>query len=419
MALQFYQPSPISIPESLPVRRELRRDRDDYDHQPLSPAERARYDARTIFYDVWIADDPHRLVAVGPPAMNLAKELLPAKVICNGTSIEGKRVEFRKFCNYSWHLPTVKPARDAHEVTFEFKGFAQDLTVRRPPNIGGAVDLSLVTLQKDNPVHWVVDWCRWHQRLHNVERVFLYDNASANAEELTVALREIGNEMDVVIAQWPFPYGPTTSHANRFGQGGALNHFRECFGASAEWTLFLDVDECLAMADDLVLLDRLREYETMGASTVLFGSWIVPPTPGQPPLEGRSIRSYSYRERRFVRRALKYAFRPPRVRANKNHTAFPRNWLLDRLVGVPALYDRLANLFYWSLARRGFGELAPLTGKVRMERNDEVYFYHFRGLNTNWRYRDQYSDQVQEFTPDEHVVDERLPLLLQRAELSP
>ena len=49
-----------------------------------------------------------------------------------------------------------------------------------------------MTLQRNNPLPWILDWCRWHHRLHGASRVILYDNASDNRDDLVAALAPDG-----------------------------------------------------------------------------------------------------------------------------------------------------------------------------------------------------------------------------------
>lgn len=415
MGLRTYRPTPVLIPESVPVRRNLRRNRDDYDGKPLPESEIALYDSRTVLYDMWVADEPRRLIAIGPPSINLRESLYPVQVLCNGRPLPVRHTEHQQFCVWSIPLPDALRSVDAYEVNLQFQPFATNFSLRLPSTRGEAKKLTLMTLQRNNPIRWIIDWCLWHRRLYGVDQILLYDNDSTYAEQLDHALQAVSAEVDVVLVHWPFPYGPPTSDRNRYGQTGALNHCREFFGPSAGWTIRLDLDEYLVAADGERLVERLQQYDRDGTGAVLFGSWQVPPVANQPPVEDRSVRSYSFRETQFTDRAFKYAFNPASIAVNKNHIAFPENWMLDRFRFAPATYERLASLVYRSLTKRvGSGWLGR---KVVLVPSDEMFFYHFRGLNTNWKHREQIGSQVEQFDPERHVRDERINELLMRAGL--
>ena len=44
------------------------------------------------------------------------------------------------------------------------------------------VALTLATVQKDNELQWLDDWCAWHHRVHGVGRFVIYDNGSADRD---------------------------------------------------------------------------------------------------------------------------------------------------------------------------------------------------------------------------------------------
>jgi len=67
------------------------------------------------------------------------------------------------------------------QLSFHFNLFEKvvEISQNHPPVRGNEENLlTLVTLQKDNPLQWIKDWIRWHNHMHGVGRLILYDNGS-------------------------------------------------------------------------------------------------------------------------------------------------------------------------------------------------------------------------------------------------
>ena len=68
LKLVSYQPNFIRIPEEIDVRRVLRR-------RNANSRNTSLFDLRTIFYDVFVEPTENRILAIGPPWMNLKHHL--------------------------------------------------------------------------------------------------------------------------------------------------------------------------------------------------------------------------------------------------------------------------------------------------------------------------------------------------------
>jgi len=157
------------------------------------------------------------------------------------------------------------------QLSFRFNLFekAVEIVCNHPPTQeNGKSLLTLVTMQKDNPLRLIRDWTRWHKRLHGVGQLILYDNGSKDYgyDELADALYE--EDLQSVLVNWDFPY-TWDGHAwdcqdSRKGlwapwpQMGALNHCYLKFGRCG-WLLNLDIDEYLVSEDGTSLQDYTRQ----------------------------------------------------------------------------------------------------------------------------------------------------------------
>ena len=186
MGILIYQPTPVLIPEDSACRRDFLSRRSTVDNNPLTETDYREYDSRTLFYDVFRCDDDGNVVAIGPPPVNLRNELQKLRITCDGRLIPHCKREYRNLCILELTCDQTTHAGKNLPLRFSFPSFDVDIEVPPPavPSTAEGSHLGLMTLQKNNPLPWILDWCRWHHRLHGVSRLVLYDNASDNRDDL-------------------------------------------------------------------------------------------------------------------------------------------------------------------------------------------------------------------------------------------
>ncbi len=422
MGVLLYQPTPVLIPEDSSCRRDFLSRQSTVDNTLLTEADYREYDSRTIFYDVFRCDDL-KVVAIGPPPVNLRNELEKLRITCGGKIIPHCTREYRRLCVLELTCDQTTHCKKNLPLRFSFPSFDVEIEVPPPPLSSPAEvpRLSLMTLQRNNPLPWILDWCRWHHRLHSVSRLVLYDNASGNLDALRAALARMDDAVDVVLVDWRFPYGPGRGHQNRFCQIGARNHYLLRFGSTDAWCLTLDIDECLVVSGEKTFKQYLHDCEGSGIVEVVFDSFIVPPHQGQPALANRRFNSYWFRNRERRGYNLKFAFKPRHIEYVGPHMAYPKNRVFAKLIGFPRLYDKTF-LFYGSVlkrlsSKRLFRFLFSNRFALRYPSPDELFFYHFRGLNTNWRPKRYFGEIVESFDASRHVSDTLIGALCVRAGL--
>lgn len=424
MGVLIYQPTPVLIPKGSACKRNLLSRESTVDNVPLADVDYREYDSRTIFYDVFRCDDERKVVAIGPPPVNLRNELEQLQITCGGRLLSHRRREYRKLCVIELTCDQTPNSGESLSLRFSFSSFDVDINVPPSPlsSPANATHLALMTLQRDNPLPWILDWCRWHHRLHGVSRLVLYDNASDNRDDLVTALYRLADEVDIVFVDWPFPHGPVRSHKNRFCQLGAQNHYLLRFGSADAWCLNLDIDEYLVVRGKKTFKQHLHDCESNGIVEVLFDSFIVPPYQGQPSMANRRVSSYWFRNRERRGYSLKFALRPQFINYIGPHMAYPTNRALTKLIGLPRLYDKALRFFYGSVRKR----LSPkrmfrlfLLNQfaLRNLNSDDVFFYHLRGLNTDWKPRRESAEEVS-FDASRHASDTLIGELFARAGLN-
>lgn len=109
----------------------------------------------------------------------------------------------------------------------------------------------LVTLSKNNHLHWVRDWAEHHVTTQGANAVLFIDNGSSayGIKEVLTALSSIEGLKRIGVVSAPFRYGPVGSAAgktgakSRFLQPALLNLVRLRFLQDARAVLLIDIDE--------------------------------------------------------------------------------------------------------------------------------------------------------------------------------
>ena len=262
----------------------------------------------------------------------------------------------------------------------------------------------------------------WHHRLHGVSRVVLYDNASDNRENLAAALTRMDEAIDVVLVDWPFPYGLRRSPDDRFCQIGAQNHYLRRFGSADAWCLNLDIDEYLVVSGNKSFNHYLQDCESHNTVAMLFDSFIVPSLQGQPAMMNRRISSYWFRNRERRSIMLKHAFQPRHIEYVATNMAFPKNQVFDMLIAFPRLYHKTLQTLYGRILKRLSATrivrfFFPNQFALGYPSPEEMFLYHFRDLNTNWKPWRAFGEEVG-FDASRHVSDPRIGELCARAGLN-
>lgn len=354
MQLTHYSPTSLKLPTDCQLLREFHDRRTHLPGKPLlTEQDYAHYETHTVFNDVFLHASDGYLGAIGPPLVNLRSALLPLKLRVEGVAkplkhrlIKQDRVTFHRF-TLPRSLHETKSLRFSCEFknSLELKGTATRQCLPR-------VKLQFVTLQKNNPVHWIIDWLRYSRSL-GVERVLLYDNGSDNRDSLATALKASNDLPQVILIDWPFPYGPGHSRYNQFCQASQNNHAHQCF-AAADWVGHFDVDEYLVTEQDQSLSDLLNQASARTA-LLRFDSYWVPNL--DPDLRltaderAATVRDFPYRERQPRGKAHKYIVRQAKLRMANTHNARVR--LGYRRMAVPI--EQGAFLHYKSLTNRWKG----------------------------------------------------------------
>jgi hypothetical protein len=238
-------PHPVSLPSFTSARRQSVR--------PLSARGvgfDAAYDSETLFYDVFWGDargaGVRDVVALGPPLRNLDQLLVNLRV----TSDIGPHALTWRYRSLDRHMQIHIVVPEAAR-TLCFASALGTFNVALAPRLASplAGKRVLMTQSKNNALHWIADWARYHRDVHGVDAILLYDNASTEyaLPDIRACLETVAGVVSVVVP-WPFKYGPQGLDATRFWdsdycQHGMLEHARRCYLTDAKSVINADIDE--------------------------------------------------------------------------------------------------------------------------------------------------------------------------------
>ena len=416
--MYIYQPKSVHLPTESGIRRIIP------NLQKFAEGELKKFDSRTIFFDVFLDTSQRKLLALGPCLLNLKKEILPLEVSVDDQPIKFRLDEVERLVFFeSQELPTN--LNENFSLKFKFKTFVRTLELNINESNAWVREsedahLTISTLQKDNHIEWIEDWVKWHSRLYGVKRLIFYDNGSSNREKLLRRLSHLEDEVKVIFVDWNYPYGLEQYEC---AQPGSLNHARLAFPIRNSYCINLDIDEFLVMLNNQHLveyLDQKLSKPTLGA--VIFSQYLVPNIIHTQSEKIPRFHQFPYRFRHFGKPSrnqawsevmrMKYIYHFDRIGYNGTHrTMSDKNNLFSKRYSVSHrlkfyLKKCLREPFRYFLLQR---VPKPKIDACHASK-DEIFFFHFVGLNTGWRTQRK---------PKKESYDEKLhieePLILQLA----
>lgn len=392
----IYQPHPVYVPGEAGVRRRLRDNtvlpkytRDGTDTR-LGDEDLRQYDQQTLFYDLFFSADKKHLFCIGPPFLDFG---YPLAILCQGRSLSFRMEGGRKDVPLSCVRVDMRGIRETAGLRLDFRFADFEVSTRCSPQVvmsapEGARSVALATLQKDNDPQWLEDWCTWYCREHGVRLIIIYDNDSRNFEAVYARLAKFHGAR-LIFVRWPYPYGPVRgAWMNKYCRLVFLEHSRLFFCANVKWCINLDVDEYLYTSCGVPVDQYLRRPLVRIFPVVFVASYIVSSV-----AQGEDGR-HEGGDQTFTRRCFDFPFRtkvlfmergqfskfiyqPSKVLFNRPARVTP--WHTPPL---PASYFRKT---LWWLNFRLLKWMA--FGRFWRLREPALFFYHFRGLGTDWRTR--------------------------------
>ena len=388
------------------------------------------YDTRTIFYDIFVDRNSNRLVGMGPQLLNLKDEIFPFSIYFEGRKLSYR---FEEVGAISYVISELLPDSlpPTIQIELRFMSFKYTVTINWQHDEqsirkfdGMAITLS--TLQKNNQIQWVVDWIKWHMRLHGANRIVLYDNRSANQDELVAALHCLEPEAQIIFVNWPFEYG---AYPYNFCQNGSLNHCRLRFPVTNGYCINLDVDEYLAKTGKERLVDYLDRKLQFPVGAIMIQQFAVPNVstyeyakkipriinyyyryrnPGFKNLDGNWQQDFK----------LKYIYRFDRIYSNSIHRPIsPKGSIYRNRYPLRIRITHRLKLELWRLRKKLKFRVHLWSPRPNIDRAfvpvSELFFFQFFGINTRWNIQKRWVPvQINE---TEHVYEPRIADLALKA----
>lgn len=252
-----------------------------------------RYDDRTLLYDCVRDPGGSRLIITAPRFLNL---WAPFRA---GLKVGGKPVQ--RLRRRKWlRCEQITFAGGEGPVTVEVGGERYEIAPRQSLAERFAGLDCLLAVNKNNALHWIADWARYHAAEHGARGVVLFDNGSTDygIAELAATLSAVPGIEAAAILSAPFPYGPSDKGrpmevSPRFFQTAMLNIARADALARAGAVLSIDIDEIVVRPDGAPRVFDLARAR-LGGMVTIQGRWIFPdPAAGLPADQG----SHGFRTR--------------------------------------------------------------------------------------------------------------------------
>ncbi|HEX6103335.1 MAG TPA: tetratricopeptide repeat protein, partial [Alphaproteobacteria bacterium] len=343
------------------------------------------FDFTTVFYDCFWNAAGDAIILIGPPLVNLEKDLDLAVIA----------------------YPSMAPC----DLTLRHVFLGCQIVAKPPAGTTGLVmrtgasesfiapQLNLcelfrnrrtaVTLSRNNELAWIRDWAAFNKNYHGCDGILIYDNNtdSYGVNDIYDSLEPIADGMQIAVLSWPFKYGvPDWRLPVSYGmldslycQAGMLEHARHRFLSHASSVLNTDVDELVLTGAGASVFELVERSPT---GLLAFGGVWVENHPVTAPGDAGAAR---HRDFAWVRTG--------------DQVGCENKWAV-----VPA---RVPPAAQWHVHR--------ILGMSASDCPELVEMRHFKAINTNWTV-DQ--NRSRERRTDTAAVDQqslRLDVVLREA----
>ena len=334
--------NPISIPDTV-----------DLERTPPNSVVKAysgrfdRFDYKTLFFDTFVMNNGRSIRLSGPPLANLKDYIDNSVFYIDGLNVNN-RVRLKDITRKQ---DSMIKCNGGQQVKLDCPHFSVEATISNCELDTFSKMNTLLTINKNNSLSWVVDWANFYSRAHGINAVLLYDTGSTayTSNELLSALRSVAGIQAAVVVRWPFRHGPfrerpgVDASAN-YSQVAMLTHAKEKYLSRARSVIHCDIDELIYSFDGTSVCDAAME-SPIGVVSV-GGTWIESVTAASQPYRHLDFRhAHVNRSDCFPKWCVAPSKLPPE-----------NNWQVHAIWGLEGI-----------------------------ESSPRFRLAHFRGINTNWR----------------------------------
>lgn len=347
--------SPVFLSPDNPVKRAprwgwRRRERAFFDS----------FESRALFYDCFWDETGADILLVGPPPGSLFRAYRAAeyRALPSGTKVTA--TYYPSLSTMTTRLSGIPYGTT--RIVVEICSETHVLDVQQ--NLAGLFEdkAVLFTMSKNNPLAWIDAWARYHVNRHGINGVVLFDNGSTDygLDDLADTLAGVEGLDVAAIFSWPYAYGAIDGavifnpYWTQFLQVSSMGLVLRRLGMKARAIANTDIDELIACPPETSILDILAT--TPSGLVSMEGQWIEATR-----LSGTA-------------EADAHSAFGMRLSAPEERRCKARKWVLDpRRDWVRKL--NVHPYMHWI-------ENRPLKGKWT---SPDVYFWHFKGINTRWK----------------------------------
>ena len=335
---------------------------------PLAPGRKRgksfweQFEDRGLVYDVFWYGDKNRVLMVCPPPVNLEPHWQKAvfRALPSGEEVRATRHVLRSTMTIV--LDDVPVGSEKIEIGFAGSKFVAPI---QPDLTEIFADSKLLfTMNKDNPLVWIKEWARYHQLVHGADAIVIFDNGSReySLSDIENTLAAVQGIKTILVVSMPHKYGPHDTGVvfhrfwANFLQISSFSILFRRFAGRAFAVLNVDIDEFVDPVEGGNVFDMA--CKSRDGLFVLEGIWV------------EDIRKYEEVEGRLpLHTDFLYVLRDFRKKLNAMKWALDpkRDWFAD--IGVHPGVHRIRNV-----------------SRVYAKRAPRGVFWHFKGINTNWKH---------------------------------
>ncbi|MCC7024353.1 MAG: hypothetical protein IT338_16120 [Thermomicrobiales bacterium] len=305
------------------------------------PGFERRFDATTLFYDLFREADGNAILAIGPhvPTHLDPERDIAFHCLASGERLDAEYLPSRGQIHNDMYRIEAGPGTPAVRVVVGGQQIVAAVQPNLSPLLAGR--RVLTNRCRNDPLEWLVDWTWFHAREFGFDAIVHYDNGSTDytADDVRLALSRVPGMDVVIVLSWPFPIEPP--HAvvpatgemfwsqlrDRWAESGRLEHQRRRFAAQAELVLVADVDELLIRRNDRAALEGY--FADPGVAWVRFDSEVVVHT--QDPAD----RLLRHRDLSWIRHEP--GFKTPKYVVKPNRCPDEARWWLHDVAWAPGI----------------------------------------------------------------------------------
>jgi macrodomain Ter protein organizer (MatP/YcbG family) len=232
----------ISVPKDSKIKRKPKNRNNNPRPISLEKTFDEAFDWYTVFIDC--IETTSSIELIGPPLSNFGKYLS----IFNDNVKLKYRVSYReKFSRVTINKSQIR-GKDKN-LLVKIREY-EYLITPRPRSVHSQDEILISTMIKNEPINWIKDWIRFHNKNYKITKFLIYDNGSTiyKSDQLSRALNDNNLNCNIIVESIPIPYGPRfDGWVDNYTQQVALEHCKHTYAWCSKMFINIDIDELLSI----------------------------------------------------------------------------------------------------------------------------------------------------------------------------